>query len=111
MLKYYLLLVDGILVQVHFLIWLEDEQLRKDFVQQATQFILDHQLDGLDIDWVEIIERKSKLKSNFHFYRNILLIEMVVDQKINNYLQLSSKFVCFMKNKFYQIDSRYFFRN
>ena len=29
-----------------------DEQLRKEFVQQATQFIRDHQFDGLDIDWV-----------------------------------------------------------
>jgi chitinase len=28
------------------------DQLRKEFVQQATQFIRDHQFDGLDIDWV-----------------------------------------------------------
>jgi chitinase len=29
-----------------------NEQVRKEFVQQATQFIRDHQFDGLDIDWV-----------------------------------------------------------
>jgi chitinase len=29
-----------------------NEQLRKEFVQQATQFIRDQQFDGLDIDWV-----------------------------------------------------------
>jgi chitinase len=29
-----------------------NEQLRKEFVQQATQFIRDHRFDGLDIDWV-----------------------------------------------------------
>jgi chitinase len=33
-----------------------NDQLRKEFVQQATQFIQDHQFDGLDIDWVGIIE-------------------------------------------------------
>ncbi len=29
-----------------------NEDLRKGFVQQATQFIRDHKFDGLDIDWV-----------------------------------------------------------
>jgi chitinase len=29
-----------------------NEQLRKEFVQQATQFIRDNQFDGLDLDWV-----------------------------------------------------------
>ncbi len=29
-----------------------DQNLRSQFVQQATQFIRDHQFDGLDIDWV-----------------------------------------------------------
>jgi chitinase len=32
------------------------DQLRKEFVQQATQFIRDNQFDGLDLDWVGIIE-------------------------------------------------------
>lgn len=29
-----------------------DENLRQDFVKQATQFIRDNQFDGLDLDWV-----------------------------------------------------------
>jgi chitinase len=29
-----------------------DETLRKAFVPQATQFLRDHEFDGLDIDWV-----------------------------------------------------------
>ena len=29
-----------------------DQNLRSQFVQQATQFIRDHQFDGLDLDWV-----------------------------------------------------------
>jgi chitinase len=34
-----------------------DEKLRSQFVQQATQFIRDHQFDGLDLDWVSIINK------------------------------------------------------
>ena len=33
-----------------------DEKLRKEFVQQATQFIRDHKFDGLDLDWVGMCE-------------------------------------------------------
>ena len=29
-----------------------DEKLRRDFVEQATQFVRDNQFDGLDLDWV-----------------------------------------------------------
>ncbi len=29
-----------------------NETLRKEFVQQATQFIRDNKFDGLDVDWV-----------------------------------------------------------
>jgi chitinase len=29
-----------------------DENLRREFVEHATQFVRDNQFDGLDLDWV-----------------------------------------------------------
>lgn len=46
-----------------FSVMVNDERLRKEFVEHATEFIRDRQFDGLDLDWVKILI-DSKIKKN-----------------------------------------------
>ncbi|CAF2966008.1 unnamed protein product [Rotaria sp. Silwood2] len=50
----------------------KNEQLRKDFVQQATLFIRDHQFDGLDLDWEYPANRQGSRPQDKQLFTSLI---------------------------------------